>query len=81
MEPRKGAPQPPPTTEENMTTPLDRETANVFVVTAIYQDGVRRDLWFGKSLRDAVRHQNIILPKKYGRLFRDFEILERMLAP
>lgn len=63
-------------------TPLDRWTeTTVYVVTAIEAaSGVRRDLWFGQSLRNAIRHQNVIMPAKLGSVYRDYELEERPLV-
>lgn len=64
-------------------TSLDRyaDPGLVYVVTAIEAaTGIRRDLWFGQSLRLAVRHQNVIQPKKLGGIYRDYEVEERALA-
>lgn len=64
-----------------MTAELDRVSeTTVFVVTALDRDGIRRDLWFGKSLRGAVKQQNVVLPAKLRTLYREYELEERACA-
>lgn len=65
-----------------MTTILDHVTeTTIYVVTAVESaTGTRRDLWFGKSLRNAIRHQNVVLPKKFRSTYRDYDLVERPLA-
>lgn len=61
-----------------MIATLDRTANGVFVVTAVEAaTGERRDLWFGQSLRLAVRKQNTDLPEKFRSIYRDYAIEER----
>lgn len=64
-----------------MTATLDHTTeTTVYVVTGVGRDGVRRELWFGNSLRLAVKKQNVDLPKKLGGVYQDYSLEERAFA-